>query len=103
MDMEQGRAGCLGAPTQHGLDVVEIVEAFRAVQIDNQMDARITRAVARHEGIAPVVNGGRSGSGRDRLLARPCRRALPGSQEGVLAHGVLLDPRPGSCSLASPR
>src|SRR5579863_1594846 len=106
VNMQQCRAGGLDAAPQRRLDVLDIVEALGAVQIDDQMNAGAADAVTRGEMIFAVERLAsflRYGS-RHFQLRLPVflsggtwdPQALHRSQEGVLAHAVLpnLDQNP---------
>ena len=78
------------APAQRFVDMIDVVEVLRVVEIDDQMHAGATHAVARDEVILTIVYDSRS---RCRLVFLSGGtwdpQALVRSQEGVLAHAVL--------------
>ena len=98
MDMQERRACRLNAAAQRGLDVIDVIEVLRLVEIDDQMHAGATYAVADGEMILTILH---------RRWRRYCEfglpvflsggtwdpQALPRSQEGVLAHAVLPNQR----------
>ena len=69
MNMQQGRAGGIDTATQRRLDMVDVVEPFGFIKIDNQMGSGATNAVADNEMIVALLAIGRSvrpaGSRRD--------------------------------------
>src|SRR6185369_1915793 len=89
VDMQQGRLRGVHTTPQGRLDQIDVVEAFGPVQIDNEMDPGTTHAVTNGEVVLAIF-------GRRRLHDRNVSdilsgggwifRALPRSQEGVLAH-----------------
>ena len=57
VDVQQRRAGRGHAPAQRRLDVVDVVEPLRAVEIDDQMRAGAAHAVAHAEMIGAILVG----------------------------------------------
>src|ERR1700687_5210070 len=55
MDMQERRACRLDAAAQRGLDVVDVVEVLRFVEVDDQMHAGATYAVADGEIILAIL------------------------------------------------
>ena len=90
VDVQQRRAGRGDAAAQRLIDVIDVVEMLRVVQIDDQMHAGAAHAVADHEVVLAVVNDSRN-SRRLVFLSGGTwdPQALVRSQEGVLAHAVL--------------
>jgi len=99
VNVQECRAGGFNAAPQRCLDVIDIIEPFGAVQIDNQMNAGAPNTVANGEmvfarKILPAFC--RRGSGYFQFdlavfltSGTWSAQALHRSQEGVLAHAVL--------------
>jgi hypothetical protein len=89
MDVQQRGLRRIHAAAQRRLDEIDVVEAFRSVQIDDQMHARAGHALAHGEMCfaAFLRRGLDHGDVSDVLPGGAwIHQALTRSQEGVLAH-----------------
>ena len=90
VNVQQGRARSGDAAAQRLVDVIDVVEVLRVVQVDDQMHASAKHAVADHEVVLAVVDDSRNSSRLVFLSGGTWDpQALVRSQEGVLAHAVL--------------
>jgi hypothetical protein len=55
VDMQQGCAGCGDAAPQRRLDMLDVVEALCAMQIDDQMRAGTADTIANHEVVMALI------------------------------------------------
>jgi hypothetical protein len=92
VDVQQRRASGVDAAAQRALDQVDVIEAIRTVQINDEVHASATHAVADREMVLALFDWSRSyhGDWSDFLSGGTwVLQGLRRSQEGALAHAVL--------------
>ena len=91
VDVQEGRTGSLHAAHQRRLDVSDVVQPLAAVEVDDQVGAGATHAVAKHQVLVVAMHEafGR-GVPVDGLVDRTCRSAV--SSPFALRRPVSLEP-----------